>query len=448
MAADDNPFSDATIIRPNPGGRLAPSPAPPAAAAAPPAGAAMPVDVAEPAPVAAVLECTVGLNPLADAASPILSLVSRLAVTVSQNDVEGLRRRVRGEFGEFEKRSSAAGIKPEILRACHYALCATVDDVASNMPWGSQNIWADQSMARVFHNDTSGGERFFHLLGHFERDPETHGDVLELFYLCLSLGFQGRFRLLPEGAADLAAMRARLHRLIRRRRGEVAAELSPHWRGIAAPHRPLSDYLPSWVIAAAAAVILLFVFIGLHVALATGADALYGRLSNLPGVVKPQIAGWTRPLPPPPPPPPTVAALLDPDIRSGCVAVTETVQAVTVKLHCSGLFAPGSASLDDRFAPMVDHIAAALKTIPGSLTVIGHTDNQPIHNLRFPSNFELSVARAAAVRDRMLQAGGDAGRIAVDGRGDREPIADNRTPEGREANRRIEFLLLRSAGKT
>ena len=110
-----------------------------------------------------------------------------------------------------------------MIRACHYALCATVDDVASNMPWGSQNIWADQSMARVFHSDTSGGERFFHLLSHFERDPETHGDVLELFYFCLSLGFQGRFRLLPEGSADLAALRARLYRLIRRRRGEVAA---------------------------------------------------------------------------------------------------------------------------------------------------------------------------------------------------------------------------------
>jgi type VI secretion system protein ImpK len=435
--ADDNPFNDATIIRPNPGGRLGSTAAPLPAPAA----------VEEAAPPAAVLECAAGLGPLVDAASPILSLVSRLATTVSQNDVDGLRRRVRQEFGDFEKRAGAAGIKPEILRACHYALCATVDDVASNMPWGSQNVWADQSMARVFHNDTSGGERFFHLLGHFERDPETHGEVLELFYLCLSLGFQGRFRLLPEGTADLAALRARLYRLIRRRRGEVAAELSPHWRGIAAPHHPLSDFVPSWVIAAAAAVVLLFVFIGLHVALATGSDALYGRLSNLPGVVKPQIAGWNRPLPPPPPPAPTVAALLAPDIQSGCVKVTETIQAVTVKLHCTGLFAPGSATLEERFLPTVDHIAAALKTVLGSLTVIGHTDNQPIHNLRFPSNFELSVARAEAVRERMLNTAGEPDRIKADGRGEKEPVADNRTPEGREANRRIEFVLLRSADK-
>jgi type VI secretion system protein ImpK len=439
--ADDNPFSEATVIRPNPGGRLSAASGPSPAIGDLPAPATSTAD-------AAVLAYTPGVSPLVDAASPILSLVSRLATTVSQNDVEGLRGRVRGEFGNFGKSAGATGIKPELLGACHYALCATVDDVASNMPWGSQNVWADQSMARVFHNDTSGGERFFHLLGHFERDPETHGEVLELFYLCLSLGFQGRFRLLPEGAAELAALRARLYRVIRRRRGEVVAGLSPHWRGIAAPHRPLSDYLPSWVIAAVAAAILLFVFIGLNVLLATGTGALFGRLLLLPGVQKPLIPGWTRPLPPPPPPAPKIAALLADDIRTGCVAVAETAQTVTVRLHCSGLFAPGSALIDIRFIPIVDHIAAALQTLPGALTVIGYTDNQPIHNLRFPSNFELSVARSEAVRDRILNLDGGHDTITAEGRGESDPIADNTTPEGREANRRIEFVLLRATGKT
>jgi type VI secretion system protein ImpK len=121
------------------------------------------------------------------------------------------------------------------------------------------------------------------------------------------------------------------------------------------------------------------------------------------------------------------------------------VQTVTVKLHCAGLFAPGSADLAERYLPTVDHIAEALKKLPGSLTVIGHTDNQPIHNLRFPSNFELSLARAETVRDRIGQILGAADRIRVDGRGDKEPVADNHTPEGREMNRRIEFVLLRSA---
>jgi type VI secretion system protein ImpK len=238
--AEDDPFGETTIIRPNPGGRLNPS-------AAKPAMPAPPLD--DLAVSEAILDTGPGLSPLIDAAAPILTLVSKLAITITQNDVEGLRRRVRAEFGAFEKRAASLDLKPAVLRACHYALCATVDDVASNMPWGAQNVWANQSMARIFHTDTSGGESFFHLLAHFERDPETNSEVLELFYFCLSLGFLGRFRILPEGASEIAALRGRLYRLIRRRRGEVEAELSPHWRGISAPHRPLTSYIPLWVMA-------------------------------------------------------------------------------------------------------------------------------------------------------------------------------------------------------
>jgi type VI secretion system protein ImpK len=434
--AEDDPFGETTIIRPNPGGRLNPS-------AAKPAAPAPPLD--NPAVSATILDTGPGLSPLIDAAAPILTLVSKLAITITQNDVEGLRRRVRAEFGAFEKRAASLDLKPAVLRACHYALCATVDDVASNMPWGAQNVWANQSMARIFHTDTSGGESFFHLLAHFERDPETNSEVLELFYFCLSLGFLGRFRILPEGASEIAALRGRLYRLIRRRRGEVEAELSPHWRGISAPHRPLTSYIPLWVMALGLAALLLLVFIGFRISLGNGSDLLYAQLSELPKISKPQIKGWEKPLPPPPPPPPKVAASLAPDVKAGLLTVQETEQAITIRFKGAALFAPGSATLEDRFLPIIDHVSTALTSVPGTLSVIGHTDNQPIHNLRFPSNFELSLARAEAVRDRILTTLDAPDRITADGRADKEPIADNRTPEGREANRRIDLVLLRSA---
>jgi type VI secretion system protein ImpK len=439
MMAEDDPFGDTTIIRPNPGGRLSAPAEKPASAPAP---------VGEGPFSVAILDANPGISPLMDAAAPILALVSKLAVTLTQDDVEGLRRRVRAEFAAFEKRAASLELKPGVLRACHYALCATVDDVASNMPWGANNVWADQSMARIFHTDTSGGESFFHLLNHFERDPETYGEVLELFYFCASLGFQGRFRILPEGAAEIAALRGRLYRLMRRRRGEVAAELSPHWQGIAAPHRPLTSYIPLWVMGLGLAVLLLLIFTAFSLALGNASGVLYAKLSALPGISKPQIRGWEKPLPPPPPPPPTIARLLEPEIRDGLLTVQETEQAVTIRLRGATLFASGSASLQDRYLPTIDRVATALKTVQGSLSVIGHTDNQPIHNLRFPSNFELSLARAEAVRDRMLTILDAPDRITVDGRADREPIADNATPEGREANRRIDLILLRSGART
>ena len=117
-------------------------------------------------------------------------------------------------------------------------------------------------------------------------------------------------------------------------------------------------------------------------------------------------------------------------------------------LSLLSLFASGSASLQDQYLPTIDRVATALKTVSGALSVIGHTDNQPIHNLRFPSNFELSLARAEAVRDRMATILDAPDRITVDGRADKEPIADNRTPEGRESNRRIDLILQRAGGRS
>jgi type VI secretion system protein ImpK len=133
-------------------------------------------------------------------------------------------------------------------------------------------------------------------------------------------------------------------------------------------------------------------------------------------------------------------------VQAGLLTVQETEQAITIRLKGASLFAPGSASLEDRFLPIIDHVAGALASVPGTLSVIGHTDDQPIHNLRFPSNFELSLARAEAVRDRILTTLDAPDRITADGRADKEPVADNGTPAGREANRRIDLVLLRSGG--
>src|SRR5437660_42153 len=91
-------------------------------------------------------------------------------------------------------------------------------------------------------------------------------------------------------------------------------------------------------------------------------------------------------------------------------------------------------------------IACALRRVPGQVDVIGHSDNIPIRTLRFPSNWELSKARAESVA-RLLAAGIGPGRIRADGRGDAEPVTANDTPQGRAKNRRVEITLHVPAGE-
>jgi type VI secretion system protein ImpK len=270
--------------------------------------------------------------------------------------------------------------------------------------------------------------------------------VIELFYLCLSLGFQGRLRILPEGAADLATIRGRLHRIIRRRRGEVAAELSPHWRGISAPHRRLGARVPLWVVGTSVLAAVVLMFVGFRIALGTDSDALFDQVAGMPKIAQPRLQAIAVPPPPPPPAPRRVAGFLEPEIREGLVTVKETGQQVLVRLQGAGLFQAGSATLEARFLPVIERIGAALRDEPGPVTVIGYTDNQAIHSAQFPSNYELSLARADAVRTELARAlgSGSGDRIAVDGRADSEPLADNATPQGREMNRRVEILVFRT----
>ena len=80
--------------------------------------------------------------------------------------------------------------------------------------------------------------------------------------------------------------------------------------------------------------------------------------------------------------------------------------------------------------------------MPGKVVVTGHTDNQPPLSARFPSNWDLSRARADSVRTLLATATGTPERFSAEGRGDTEPLASNDTAAGRAKNRRVEITLL------
>jgi type VI secretion system protein ImpK len=485
--SNGNPFegdADRTVIRPSPGGRRPGSggsaasqpqgpqanpfgdmPAPRGSAgASPPDGGEERTQIAMPrprgsgAPMQAAPQrpsasagppanlLAGGLNPLVAAATPILALAARVRTMPQCSDIEGLRERVVGEIRMFERRVGGSGLPPETLRGAHYAVCATIDDCINNTPWGSGSAWARQSMTGVFHNDVAGGERFFELLRHFHQNPGRYGDVLELMYLCLSLGMEGQFRLTPRGSSELMQIRDGLHRMLRERRGEAERELSPHWKGVDARHRPLSSYIPGWVVGLTAAAILSVAYVGFSYALNTSSDAAFAKLGVLPPVGKVALQ-VEAPTPPPPPRDGTLARLkkfLEPEVRQGLVTLSETQRTVTIQMRNKGVFDSGSAQVSPKFTGLVDRIGQALQTEAGGVVIAGYTDNQPIRTVRFPSNFHLSTARAEAVNDIVKKDLKDPKRLTVEGRGEADPIADNSTPEGREANRRIEFVLTKT----
>ena len=82
-----------------------------------------------------------GHNPLVNAALPLLDLAVQIKNRAVHNNVESLRDRVIAEINAFERRITPLGLAPQTLRAARYALCATIDDLVLNTPWGSTGVW-------------------------------------------------------------------------------------------------------------------------------------------------------------------------------------------------------------------------------------------------------------------------------------------------------------------
>ena len=447
----DNPFlepedAERTVIRPVPGGqRQVPRPA---QQSPPRAGA-----VAEPAATAAAVivgdgteGVSTGVNPLVAAAAPLLQLLARLPNTINHPDPGELRERAVRAIHTFEQRVRELELPRELLPPAHYALCASIDDVVLNTPWGSTGVWDTNSLVSIFHREVRSGERFFQLLGQMRQNPGLYLPVIELMYLCMSLGFQGQYRLAQRGPAELDRLREETYAVIVRQRQAPEPDLSPHWKGVAAAYRGARLVVPVWVAAAVALAVLAGLFVWLSTTLNAASDDLFAQMLRAPPAKMPELIRVAPVKPPPPAPRPApdrLCTLLQPEVDQGVVAVVCRSPNPIIRLKSRGMFASGSATIEPRFVPVLDRLGKALKDEEGSIEIVGYTDNQPIRTVQFPSNFQLSTARAQAARALISRAIGDSSRISAEGRGEADPLKDNSTPEGREENRRIEIVLHR-----
>jgi len=434
----DLPDTDRTVMRPRPGGRDAPAPA---------AAEAVPRGLDDRMPLT-------GPNPLIRAASPLLAALVRIRGRASHPDPDGLRRSMAAAVREFEQRALATGLDTRSLRAARYALCAAIDDVVLNTPWGSASAWTSQSLTSLFHNEVSGGERFFDILEQMERELGRHAEVVELMYLLLSLGFEGRYRVQPRGSATLAELREGVYRALQARRGDHERELSPHWKGVGAAHDPLRARIPPWVVGVGALALAALVYLGFNLLLGGASDVAFARLAGLPPSGPPAIARpAARAAPPPPPPAPAPSApggtasrlrtFLAPEIAQGLVTVAEDAQSITVRIANRNMYASGAATVTESYIPLLERIGTALQEEPGRVLVVGHTDNQPIRTARFPSNWQLSQARAESAARVIAARLSDPARLRAEGKADTDPVAPNATPEGRQQNRRTDVVVVK-----
>jgi len=388
------------------------------------------------------------LNPLLSVAAPVLDLAAGLRDRVTHDAPDGVRDDALAALARFEADGAAAGLTAEEIRVARFALCATLDDILRATPWGARAPWLREGLTAALDPEAGGPDLFFELLDTMLGDPRLHRRELELFYACLSLGFEGKYRDRPRGAHDLAHLRDELYRILRRARGERDPALSPvphalSAHGVARRFRPLAAALPPWTAWAAVALGLGLLWGQLSASLNRQAGPVAARIAALVPDAPIEIARLA------PPPPPTagpaliarVTAFLAPEIRSGAVEVLAGEDgALVVRIPAAAMFATGSEAVKARHRAVVDRVGQALAPEGGSVTVVGHTDDQTPRTGRLPTAQSLTEARAEAVR-RLLEPRLGPARLSSEGRADAEPVALNDTPAGRDTNRRIDVRL-------
>lgn len=153
---------------------------------------------------------------------------------------------------EFESNASSEQFAPADIADVKFALAAFIDEIVLNADWPGNDQWADDPLQLHYFGTYLAGAGFFEKLDALRRDARTRLDVLRVYFLCLQLGFRGKYGV--GGMEILEALKKVIQNEIERELPSKTGDLCPHWQPVDKP-RPQSDKLPRWLIYACMGVV-------------------------------------------------------------------------------------------------------------------------------------------------------------------------------------------------
>lgn len=394
-------------------------------------------------------------NSLISAFSQLLEFAPEMEAATAPDDPETLRTRLQHGLTDARDQAVASGSNMQRADGAAWAVAALLDDLALNTPWGGNGAWPHQPLVSMLYGDVDAGTQFFERLEELERHSSRDPEMLELYYMCMALGFRGKYRVSSRaGDQSLTAVRSSVARFLRNPDAEDAP-LSPNWRGVIAADEPSRFIVPPWVLGVVAIGSMTLIYMLLSLQLSSQSETLNAVARALPPEDRAEIYRVQRIEQPIQEviPAPVLFELVPefeeaaPENLRAAISGEENVARALMQIQNINpeLFRSGRADLNDGFDPLITSVAQVLTEyaeVIGKITVIGHTDSQKVGRSNpFSNNQRLSEARAAKIADLLIAAGIDPDRIGYEGHAADEPIADNGTVEGRAKNRRVEILV-------
>jgi|GEM_PF-1141172 len=168
-----------------------------------------------------------GLNPLVDSASYLFSILGKLKHSQTYRQLTKLHAELVQEVNLFQESAKHHGYNSEYIIVCRYVICAVIDDIIENTAWGGQGQWGSYSLLTAFNQDTQHHDKFFNIMERTIKDPALYIDLMELMYICLSIGYKGQYRTTEHSQFQLEQITNNLYKHIRAYRGSFSKALSP-----------------------------------------------------------------------------------------------------------------------------------------------------------------------------------------------------------------------------
>lgn len=207
---------------------------------------------------------------LAEIFAPCFTLILNLRSTDEFGDPETLRRRTKELLDDAERDALQTGVSPDAIRTAKFALVAFIDETILSSDWPRKEDWASTPLQLELYDQYDAGEVFFDRLDQLRENPRANAEALEIYYLCMALGFKGQYQI--HGQEQLREIIENTYEDLRRLPDIQGKDLAPHGAPRGQVAQEVKSKLPTWVVAAAAAIIGLLIYVGMSLYISDAAE--------------------------------------------------------------------------------------------------------------------------------------------------------------------------------
>ena len=379
-----------------------------------------------------------GENVILSCASDLLILASNIRSLEPSNSIEQLRRDIEALITKFDQQLGQLNLNKEVTLTARYLICCLVDELVLSTPWGSDSVWSHQTLLSKYHNETSGGEKFFLIVNKLLEQPHRNIDLIELCYVCLSSGFCGKYRVSQQGEAQLLHVSQLMYQQIEQLR-PVSRDLSPAWQGEGDTEKSFVKKFPTPVFFLILGFVLLAAYIGFLSSLKAKVEPLYQKIESIgwnDHTPKTETAQTNRP------DINTLANSLKIALRQSIseqkVLVDVRDNQLIIRFISTSLFGSGSSIVNESVLPDVNVLVSAIRDYADRILVVGHTDSTG----KADSNWVISRKRAEAIAQWLTTSTVPLTNTMTRGVADTQPLVNEDSDYNRGINRRVELTLI------